>query len=112
MNSTLLLEQHLVRLVTKEAKLPEIIDQSSFDYYLGVGCKWPDRILRLTWIPLFCFGPWVLMKYVEVPVWGVSLIGTIWGFSQATQRKITKLEASLELMELKKQFPLQDRSDD
>jgi hypothetical protein len=111
MNATLILEQQLVRHMTKEAQLREIIDQSSLDYYLGVGCTWPDRMMRLMWLPLLFAAMWFLMKYAEVLAWGAQLIGTVCAYSQNTHRKIAKLEASLELMELKKEFPPQNREE-
>jgi hypothetical protein len=54
---------------------------------------------------------WFLMKYAEVLAWGAQLIGTVCAYSQNTHRKIAKLEASLELMELKKEFPPQNREE-
>jgi hypothetical protein len=111
MNATLILEEQLVRHMTKESQLREIIDQSTLDYYLGVGCTWPDRIMRLMWLPLLFAALWFLMKYAEVPAWGAQLIGAVCAYSQNTHRKIAKLEASLELMELKKEFPRQNREE-
>jgi hypothetical protein len=111
MNSTLILEQRLVRHMTKETQLKEIIDQSALDYHLGVGCNWPERIMRLMWLPLSFAALWFLMKYAEVPAWGAQLIGAVLAYSQNTQRKIAKLEASLELMALKREFPRQHCED-